>query len=126
MFLNTCAGRTYNDLTNYPIFPWILADYDSEEVGLFFSNLNIWELMSYDSLIWRIQRASEISRNQWELKLKLEEVNFSNFSRLSFTDDDLDEFKDRYAQLIELDDGTKPFQFVKLPFEDFFFWLSIE
>ncbi|KAL4144333.1 hypothetical protein PRNP1_013468 [Phytophthora ramorum] len=30
MHLNTLAGRSYNDLTQYPVFPWILADYDSE------------------------------------------------------------------------------------------------
>lgn len=34
MHLNTLAGRTYNDLTQYPIFPFILADYDSEELAL--------------------------------------------------------------------------------------------
>jgi len=27
--LNTAAGRTYNDLTQYPVFPWVLADYTS-------------------------------------------------------------------------------------------------
>uniref|UniRef100_A0A8C5UPU8 WD repeat and FYVE domain containing 3 n=1 Tax=Microcebus murinus TaxID=30608 RepID=A0A8C5UPU8_MICMU len=30
MHLNTLAGRSYNDLMQYPVFPWILADYDSE------------------------------------------------------------------------------------------------
>ncbi|XP_072439291.1 WD repeat- and FYVE domain-containing protein 4 [Chiloscyllium punctatum] len=34
MYLNTLAGRTYNDLMQYPVFPWILADYDSEELDL--------------------------------------------------------------------------------------------
>lgn len=34
MYLNTVAGRTYNDLTSYPVFPWILRDYDSEELDL--------------------------------------------------------------------------------------------
>ncbi len=29
MFLNTLAGRSYNDLTQYPVFPWVLADYES-------------------------------------------------------------------------------------------------
>jgi hypothetical protein len=33
MYLNTVAGRTYNDLTSYPVFPWILRDYDSEDVS---------------------------------------------------------------------------------------------
>ena len=32
MILNTLAGRSYNDLTQYPIFPWILADYSSEKL----------------------------------------------------------------------------------------------
>ena len=30
MQLNTIAGRTYNDLAQYPVFPWIIADYSSE------------------------------------------------------------------------------------------------
>uniref|UniRef100_A0A8D0NR10 Neurobeachin like 1 n=1 Tax=Sus scrofa TaxID=9823 RepID=A0A8D0NR10_PIG len=32
--LNTMAGRTYNDLAQYPVFPWILQDYTSEELDL--------------------------------------------------------------------------------------------
>ena len=32
MCLNTLAGRSYNDLMQYPVFPWILADYDSEVI----------------------------------------------------------------------------------------------
>ena len=34
MLLNTMAGRSYNDLNQYPVFPWIIADYDSEELDL--------------------------------------------------------------------------------------------
>ncbi|XP_039288405.1 neurobeachin-like protein 1 isoform X2 [Nilaparvata lugens] len=34
MQLNTLAGRTYNDLSQYPVFPWILADYTSSELDL--------------------------------------------------------------------------------------------
>ncbi|CAH0384949.1 unnamed protein product [Bemisia tabaci] len=34
MQLNTIAGRTYNDLSQYPIFPWILADYTSDFLDL--------------------------------------------------------------------------------------------
>uniref|UniRef100_T1IS53 WD repeat and FYVE domain-containing protein 3 n=1 Tax=Strigamia maritima TaxID=126957 RepID=T1IS53_STRMM len=34
MHLNTLAGRSYNDLMQYPVFPWILADYDSDELDL--------------------------------------------------------------------------------------------
>lgn len=34
MLVNTFAGRTFNDLTQYPVFPWVLADYTSEELDL--------------------------------------------------------------------------------------------
>uniref|UniRef100_A0AAR2KLP0 Neurobeachin-like protein 2 n=1 Tax=Pygocentrus nattereri TaxID=42514 RepID=A0AAR2KLP0_PYGNA len=34
MQLNTIAGRTYNDLAQYPVFPWILSDYTSGELDL--------------------------------------------------------------------------------------------
>ncbi|SCU99529.1 LAME_0G03532g1_1 [Lachancea meyersii CBS 8951] len=30
--LNTLAGRTFNDITQYPVFPWVIADYHSEEL----------------------------------------------------------------------------------------------
>nr|XP_006812132.1 PREDICTED: neurobeachin-like [Saccoglossus kowalevskii] len=34
MYLNTIAGRTYNDLNQYPVFPWVLTNYDSNELDL--------------------------------------------------------------------------------------------
>lgn len=34
MLINTMAGRTFNDLTQYPVFPWVLADYTSEVLDL--------------------------------------------------------------------------------------------
>ncbi|XP_054166813.1 WD repeat and FYVE domain-containing protein 3-like [Oppia nitens] len=32
MNLNTLAGRSYNDLMQYPVFPWVIADYVSSEL----------------------------------------------------------------------------------------------
>jgi Beige/BEACH domain len=32
LHLNILAGRSYNDITQYPVFPWVLADYTSEEI----------------------------------------------------------------------------------------------
>ncbi|XP_024965480.1 protein SPIRRIG-like isoform X1 [Cynara cardunculus var. scolymus] len=32
MHLNTLAGRGYSDLTQYPVFPWILSDYENENL----------------------------------------------------------------------------------------------
>lgn len=38
MHLNTLAGRCYNDLSQYPIFPWVLADYNSPHLD--FTNIS--------------------------------------------------------------------------------------
>jgi hypothetical protein len=27
------ADRSFNDLTQYPVFPWVIADYKSKELG---------------------------------------------------------------------------------------------
>ncbi len=32
MHINSAAGRSFLDLTQYPVFPWVLADYQSEEL----------------------------------------------------------------------------------------------
>lgn len=34
MELNTIAGRSYNDLSQYPVFPWIISDYESDKIDL--------------------------------------------------------------------------------------------
>ncbi|CAF93901.1 unnamed protein product, partial [Tetraodon nigroviridis] len=34
IFVNTIAGRTYNDLNQYPVFPWVITNYDSDELDL--------------------------------------------------------------------------------------------
>lgn len=34
MLINTMAGRSFNDLTQYPVFPWVLADYTSKKLDL--------------------------------------------------------------------------------------------
>ncbi len=34
MHVNTIAGRSYNDITQYPVFPWVIADYTSAELDL--------------------------------------------------------------------------------------------
>ncbi|KPJ01369.1 Neurobeachin [Papilio xuthus] len=32
--INLFPGRTYNDLNQYPVFPWVLTNYESEELDL--------------------------------------------------------------------------------------------
>jgi len=34
MALNRMAGRSFNDLTQYPVFPWVLADYTSDTIDI--------------------------------------------------------------------------------------------
>ncbi|XP_067052011.1 protein FAN-like isoform X3 [Acropora muricata] len=34
MYLNSLADRSFNDLTQYPVFPWILADYKCDALDL--------------------------------------------------------------------------------------------
>ncbi|CCH60808.1 hypothetical protein TBLA_0D03080 [Henningerozyma blattae CBS 6284] len=34
IILNVLAGRTFNDLTQYPVFPWVLSDYESDSIDL--------------------------------------------------------------------------------------------
>lgn len=34
MHLNFSAGRTFNDLTQYPVFPWVLLDFTSDTLDL--------------------------------------------------------------------------------------------
>lgn len=40
IYLNSLADRTKNDLTQYPVFPWVLTDYTSSEINL--GNLSIY------------------------------------------------------------------------------------
>ncbi|CCK69201.1 Bph1p KNAG_0C00880 [Huiozyma naganishii CBS 8797] len=34
IIVNILAGRSFNDITQYPVFPWVLSDYTSEELDL--------------------------------------------------------------------------------------------
>lgn len=61
MRLNTIAGRTFNDLGQYPIFPWILADYTSE-------TLNLKDRNTFRDLLWPIGAQIETQRNMLKSK----------------------------------------------------------
>ncbi|KAF7710465.1 WD repeat- and FYVE domain-containing protein 4 isoform X3 [Silurus meridionalis] len=72
MHLNTLAGRTYNDLMQYPVFPWILADYESETLDL--SSLTSFRDLSKPMGAQNekrrekfIQRYNEVDSNDGEL-----------------------------------------------------------
>ena len=42
MYLNIFSNRSYNDLNQYPVFPWIITDFSSEKIDLdnFFNDSN--------------------------------------------------------------------------------------
>jgi len=42
MFLNTVSGRTFNDASMYPVFPWVFSDYSFEEFN--YDNLPLRDL----------------------------------------------------------------------------------
>ena len=44
LYCNLVAGRSFNDLTQYPVFPWILQDYSSPSLDLL--NPNIYRDLS--------------------------------------------------------------------------------
>lgn len=78
MHLNTLAGRSYNDLMQYPVFPWILADYDSEVIaGLTTKPTSVFSDLIYSLMMvllirnwtWTIPRRSVTWPNPWVLRL---------------------------------------------------------
>ncbi|GAA5797771.1 hypothetical protein HPULCUR_003166 [Helicostylum pulchrum] len=65
MYLNAIAGRSYNDLTQYPVFPWILADYHSQELDL--KNPNTFRDLTRPMGAQTVERRKEFSERykQW-------------------------------------------------------------
>ena len=68
MILNTLSGRTYNNLAQYPIYPWILKDYSSTEI-----DLN--EAETYRDLSYPIYAQDEETRANLTLKYESFEEN---------------------------------------------------
>ena len=44
MYLNSLADRTFNDLTQYPVMPWVLSDFTSETLDL--KNIDVYRDLS--------------------------------------------------------------------------------
>ena len=57
--------RTYNDLSQYPIYPWIISDYKSERINLY--NNDIYRDLKFPIF-------AQEKENRKKLKLKFEEV----------------------------------------------------
>ncbi|GMS90035.1 hypothetical protein PENTCL1PPCAC_12210, partial [Pristionchus entomophagus] len=59
MFLNTVAGRSFNDLNQYPVFPWVLTNYSDEKLDLSVAS-------NFRDLSKPIGALSEARRKQFE------------------------------------------------------------
>ena len=69
MILNTLSGRTFNDLAQYPIYPWILINLSSDDLD--FNNEQIYRDFNYP-----IFAQSESTRENLEIK-------YENFDEIS-------------------------------------------
>ena len=47
------AGRTYNDLNQYPVFPWVIVNYDTDELDLSQPN-NFRDLSKVSLMLTRV------------------------------------------------------------------------
>lgn len=73
MALNTLAGRSMNDLTQFSCFPWVLADYDSEE-------LDLSDPASFRKLELPMGAQTPIRRKEFEDRyVQLQEVDMDPF-----------------------------------------------
>ena len=63
MQLNSFAGRTYNDLEQYFVMPWVLRDYSADSVDLS-------DPESYRNFAWPIAAQSEERRAQFKARFR--------------------------------------------------------
>ena len=63
MQLNILSGRSFNDITQYPIFPWVLTDYESNSIDL------------NDSAVYRDLRKPIGALNPSRLEMLIERYN---------------------------------------------------
>ena len=72
-FLNNFGSRSFKDLTQYPVFPWIIKDYESKKLNVF-NETNIRELQKPIGALGSKQRISCFMQNYNESK----ELELSN------------------------------------------------
>ena len=76
-FLNNFGSRSFKDLTQYPVFPWIIKDYESKKLNVF-NETNIRELQKPIGALGNKQRINCFIQNyneSKELELLNEEKN---------------------------------------------------
>ena len=61
MVLNKYAGRSFNDISQYPVFPWVISDYDSRKI-------NLSDPKIFRNFKWSIGGISDGKRTRAKLK----------------------------------------------------------
>lgn len=82
MHLNLMSGRTFNDLSQYPVFPWVLIDFTSETLDL--NNPNIYRPLFTPVGALNPQRLEHIMKN-YQAMLDCGEVPFMYGSGYSYS-----------------------------------------
>ena len=82
MFLNSRADRSFNDLTQYPIFPWVLTDYESEVLDL--NNKSIYRDLKKPVGALEPKRLQDFLTRYTEMKRMYEEIKREG--KQSYTD----------------------------------------
>ena len=84
MLLNTLAGRTYNDLSQYLILPWIIQDYSSKDVKL--NKQDFYRNFSYP-IYAQMEESRELLKDKYESidEIDLKYHSGSHYSNAAFT-----------------------------------------
>lgn len=106
MFLNTCSGRTYNDLNQYFVFPWILTNYESEELDLT-QPANFRDLSKPVGALNSERRNEFIERyNNWDTSCLIPPFFYgTHYSTAAFTLSWLIRLEPFYSAYLALQDG---------------------
>ena len=79
MILNTLSGRTFNDLAQYPIYPWVLNDYSSDIINL--KDSSIYRDFSYP-IYAQDDESKEILKDKYN-SFEDKELNYHSGSHYS-------------------------------------------
>ena len=77
LYLNKYSTRTYNDLSQYPIFPWLVLEHDKIEQIFSSNNKNLKTFTFIRDLNYPISVQTEKNRNSILEKNKVEEEKFT-------------------------------------------------
>ena len=75
-FLNNFGSRSFKDLTQYPVFPWIIKDYESKKINMF-NETNIRELQKPIGALGNKERINCFLQNYNESK----EIELANLEK---------------------------------------------